>query len=162
MSPAGIGNHQSATAVADLLAEEVRLLGSFVELLHQERQLLQDGTVDALPALAERKSALAGQLADLNGQREKQLAAAGLGSGRPAMEAWLATGPAHRTKWQKLLELADLARNLNETNGKLVAILMQNNQQALATLLAAGGQLVTYGPDGQQTGGGGGRSFGSV
>lgn len=159
---AGVSRTPSATKVADLLGEEVRLLGAFVDLLRQEQQSLQQGTVDALVALAEKKSVMANQLTDLQGQREDLLAAAGLGKGRAAMDAWLTTAPDRRPRWQELLRLAEEARNLNELNGKLIGIQMQNNQQALAALLNAGGQFVTYGPDGQQTAGGGGRSFGAV
>lgn len=153
----------SATRVAALLAEEVRLLQLFLDTLGREQTRLSQGVVDDLTALAEEKSALAGQLAALCAEREGVLSPAPEG-GRAAMLAWLDSpaGKEQRPLWSRLLELAAQARNLNEINGKLVALHLQNNQQALATLLAAGGQLVTYGPDGQQQGGGSGRSLGSA
>jgi flagella synthesis protein FlgN len=80
------------------------------------------------------------------------------------MEAWLATpaGTAGRESWTKLLILATEARELNQINGQLIALHMQNNQQALAVLMAAANQAMTYGPDGQQRGSGSGRSLGSA
>jgi flagellar biosynthesis/type III secretory pathway chaperone len=58
--------------------------------------------------------------------------------------------------------MAEKARALNQTNGKLIATRLASNQQALATLMAAANQAALYGPDGQARPLGGGRSLGSV
>jgi flagella synthesis protein FlgN len=158
----------AAAAMAALLDEEIREVKVFVEVLRQEQALLAaGGRDDGLMPLVERKSELTTHLEAISKHREQLLAARGQGTGRAGMEAWLAAVPANdasRTRWQELLVLAAEARQLNETNGKLIGIHWQHNQAALATLMSAANRAMTYGPDGQQrTGsGGGGRSFGNA
>ena len=150
----------SAAPLASLLAQETEVLRRFLALLEREQALLAAGDVDGLTAVAPEKSAFAEQLGLLARQRESQLAAANC----PRMGDWLAR-PGHgalETAWQDLLDLARRAKDLNETNGRLIALRLQHNQQALATLLAATNQAMTYGPDGQQRGPGGGRNLGSA
>jgi len=154
----------AAVSLATLLAEEVREVESFVELLRQEQALLVSASnADHLMQLVERKSDYAARLKTLSDKREELLAADGYESGRSGMEAWLANTPGSiRSLWQKLMALAAEARALNETNGKLIRIHWQHNQAALATLMSAADRAMTYGPDGQQKGGGGGRILGSA
>ncbi len=150
--------------VAGLLDREFRALQSFVALLRREQTLLEQGSTESLAALAEEKLQAATELADFSASRDSKLIHSGLRPGRAGMEAWAATtaGAGYREQWRHLLELTAEARALNETNGKLIAIRLQNNQQALSILMAAADQAVTYGPDGQQQTGGGGRSLGSA
>ena len=130
-------------SVAAPLREEFEALQAFVGLLRREQALLTEGNIEALPLLTAEKSALAGRLGQLSGDRERA-------APTPGMEGW-----------QSLVDLAAEARALNETNGKLIALRMQHNQRALAILMAAADQDVVYGPDGQQRMGSG-RSFGSA
>lgn len=127
--------------------------------------LLQNGDAEGLPSLTERKSALAARLGELLRDREQALTSTGFKPGREGMEAWLvsqpAAAPAH-AEWQHLLKLAEETRREHDINGKLIAMHLQHNQQALAVLMSAGGRPLTYGPDGQQRGGGGGRTLGSA
>ena len=150
--------------VGGLLDREFRALESFVALLRREQSLLEEGSTDSLAALAEEKLKAATELADFSATRDSKLMHSGMQPGRTGMEAWTATpaGAGYRQLWQRLLELTAEARALNETNGKLINIRLQNNQQALSILMAAADQAVTYGPDGQQRAGGGGRSLGSA
>jgi flagella synthesis protein FlgN len=150
--------------VGSLLDREFRALQSFVELLRREQSLLTEGSTDELAALAEEKLKAATELADFSASRDSKLIHSGLQPGRPGMEAWTATaaGAGYRQQWHRLLELTADARSLNDTNGKLINVRLQNNQQALSILLAAADQAVTYGPDGQQRAGGSGRSLGSA
>lgn len=140
------------------------MLHSFVTLLRHEQSLLVDGKADTLGDVAEEKSGLSGQLALRAAAREDELDRRGYAAGRAGMDDWIksADGATSRRRWQQLLELAAEARALNETNGKLIAVHLQHNQQALNTLLAAVDQATTYGPDGQQRAGAGGRSLGSA
>lgn len=150
-------------SIAGLLAEELQALQTFVALLRREQALLTEGTVDTLPALAAEKSDLATTLGRILQAREQALKAAGLAGSRAGMEAWLdSSGASQRPAWQELLSLTAAARELNETNGRLINLRLQDNQQALAVLMAAANQAVTYGPDGQQRASGGGRSLGSA
>ncbi|MDD5247926.1 MAG: flagellar protein FlgN [Rhodocyclaceae bacterium] len=153
-------------AMATLLDEEIREVESFVGLLRQEQELLvAGGKDDALLPLVKRKSELTTRLEAFSARREQILATSGQGKGRAGMDAWLAAAPAadaSRARWPRLLALAAEARQLNETNGKLIGIHWQHNQAALATLMAATNRAMTYGPDGQQKTGGGSRSFGNA
>jgi flagella synthesis protein FlgN len=154
----------TAARLAELLEREVRQVEAFVELLRREQQLLGENAVDALQALVADKSRAAADLGDLAQGRDRLLADLGLAAGRAGMEAWVgsANGVRSQAAWHRLLALAADARSLNETNGRLIDIHLNNNQQALAVLMAAANQAATYGPDGQQKPGGGGRSLGSA
>ncbi len=152
--------------MAALLDEEIREIKAFVELLRQEQSLLAaGGKDDALMPLVERKTGFTTRLEALFARREQVLTAQGQGTGRAGMEAWLAAIPAadrSRARWEELLAMAAEARRLNETNGKLIGIHWQHNQAALTVLMSAANRAMTYGPDGQQKTGSGGRSFGNA
>lgn len=152
-----------ALLLGNTLSEEVRKLGEFVSLLQREQELLTRGDIEALLPLTENKTSLANQLAALSRAREDQLARLGPAGGRAGMEAWLASyGADHAKAWQKLLDLAAEARDLNAANGKLIGLHMQHNQQAFAILMAATNQAMNYGPDGQQQPELGGRILGKA
>jgi flagellar biosynthesis/type III secretory pathway chaperone len=115
------------------------------------------------------KSALAGRLGTILTERERLLTSHGSGTGRTGMDAWIssiadsAKASALRAQWHSLLALADETRTIHEVNGKLIALQLQNTQQALTVLLSAAGRPLTYGPDGQQRiGSGSGRTLGSA
>jgi flagella synthesis protein FlgN len=150
--------------VAGLLDREFRALQSFVALLRREQSLLEEGSTESLAALAEEKLQAANELSEFSAARDSKLVHSGLRAGRAGMDAWAASpaGAGYREQWQHLLELTAEARALNDTNGKLINLRLQNNQQALNILLTAAEQAVTYGPDGQQRTGGAGRSLGSA
>jgi flagella synthesis protein FlgN len=132
----------------DTLPTEISRLGEFIDLLQREQALLIQGDTEALLLLSEKKTALANTLAALAQERAAEMAEMGSDTISAA--------------WQKLLELAAKARDLNATNGQLISLHMQNNQQALAVLMNAANRAMTYGPDGQQTAGVGGRILGSA
>lgn len=96
-------------------------LQAFIEVLRREQEALAAGDIEALPPLIAEKTALA--------ERLNPLPASALAS---------------------LKDLAAEALALNEANGKLIALRLQHNQQALNILLAAANGAATYGPDGQQ------------
>ena len=151
--------------IGQRLAEELSELQGFCEALAAERAVLEKGQADQLPPIVENKSKLATRLGQLLTERERALTQLGLGDGRAGMEAWLAQRPQDskaRDKWQLLLTLAEEARKLQAVNGKLISLQLQHTQQALAALMSASGRPLTYGPDGQQRVGGGGRALGSA
>ncbi len=131
--------------LGDILRAEISRLGEFIDLLQREQELLIRGDTEALLLLSENKTALANALAALSQAREGQLVT-----------------DAHTPAWQTLRELAAKAKNLNETNGKLIGLHLQHNQQAFAVLMAAANRAMNYGPDGQQKIGLGGRILGSA
>lgn len=152
-----------AASLASLLASELQVLESFVVLLEREQELLAGGATELLTALSAEKSGTARELSRLAAERDGELSRLGHAPGRDGMEAWTgAAGSNSRDNWLRLLDLAAQARALNEANGKLIGLQLQHNQQALNILMSAVDQAVTYGPDGQQKPGGGGRSLGSA
>lgn len=154
---------RSAT-LADLVAQELGLLQNFVSLLRQEESLLTRREAGRLTQLAEEKSALVARLGALASAREDDLANRNLPSGRQGMDLWVASpeGASSRRRWEQLLVLGAEAKMLNETNGKLIALQLEHNQQALNAIMAAADKAATYGPDGQQKSAGSGRSLGSA
>ena len=151
-------------SIPELLANEISFLQRFCALLDEERNALTGAKAEDLPRIAEEKSTLASRLSALEASRDKLLHKSGLDIGRAGMDAWLETcanPDAERARWNILLELAAKARAENEINGRVINLLLKQNQEALAVLLSSGGGSI-YGPDGQQRTVGGGRSFGSV
>lgn len=155
----------SSSPLQNLLLEEVAQLRGFLDLLENEQQALIGGDVERLLPLAAEKNDLLRRLAQLGEARGKALLAAGLATDRQGMEGWLERHPepaGAKRVWQELLTLAEKAGALNQTNGKLIATRLANNQQALSTLMAAANQAALYGPDGQARPVGGGRRLDSV
>lgn len=150
--------------IGDALGEELARLQEFVGLLQREQELLKGSETEALLVLIENKNILANALAEQSRARENRLQALGLASGRAGMDAWLSSSgnTEERQAWARLLELAGMARELNALNGKLIGMHMQHNQQALTALLSAADNAATYGPDGQQQTGLGGRMLGKA
>ena len=146
----------SLAAIANLLDQTIGALKEFLAAVTDERHCLVKGDTSQLPAIADRKSALATRLSDLETRRDAALGAAGLGSGRAGVEAWIAARPAglrltaHKS-WQNYMDLAIKARDENELNGKLIAAHLQQNQQALEALLGNHAEGSTYGADGQRS-----------
>lgn len=152
-------------SLGQLLESEAREASAFVELLKKEQAMLVDGNVDGLLPLVEQKSAFTAKLGSLAEAREKIINDAGAGSGRSGMETYLSRQPdnkALRGRWEALLAVATEAQAMNQTNGKLIRLHLQHNQQAMNALMAAANQATTYGPDGQQRGPGSGRFLGSA
>lgn len=141
--------------MADLAAiteREVALIARFVELLREEQDSLRSTDPSRLPELAAAKAELAQQL---NGLEDERVAALGVGEGvkpRAAMDIWLAANPAQRAaaiNWQKLLTLAEEARQLHQLNAGLVALHLQRTQEALAMLNGRSTSETLYGSNGQ-------------
>jgi flagella synthesis protein FlgN len=152
-------------SLSELLVTELTELKRFCALLDEERNALTGAQADRLPDIATEKSTLAARLNQLEAQRDSLLAASGFPHGRAGIDAWLATRPkadAERGRWNELLKLALQARDGNETNGRLINILLKQNQEALSVLLSGGTESI-YGADGQQRNlAAGKRSFGAV
>ena len=160
--------HPDSGRLALKLHDELTELTRFRALLAQESALLQSTEIDSLPDLTTGKAVAAARLGELLKALEALLSAMNHGTGRSGMDAWLATLPDAVRKenaehWARLLLLGEECRNEHELNGKLIAIRMAQNQKAMTALLSAGGQPLTYGPDGhQRIGTGGGRTLGSA
>lgn len=137
----------------------------FLETLEDEQNALVKGEIDKLPELAQIKSGKVLELAQLADARNRFLAENGLGADQPGVTAWLSRPgvPAEAGEiWEELVAIARAARQLNETNGAMIELKLQHNQQALAVLMSAANQATLYGPDGQHLSGGSGRHLDKV
>lgn len=149
----------------DVLAREQAALDRFIDLLQQEQTALVDANVDDLQRISEDKQKQSEQLNDLARQRMALLQGAGFATDRAGVQAWLAQqSPAVQDIWQKLLDSAQAAQHLNQTNGTLIQTHLEFNQRALIALMQAANVANVYGEDGQpQAGPGtGGRSIGKA
>lgn len=149
-----------------LLAEEVKAVEGFLNVLKQEEAALVAADLDKLLVLVARKGECSTALNALVERRENAQRASGKPPGRAGMDAWVASlggssGEAAKW-WAKLLALAERARSQNEINGKLITLHFQHNQRALATLMAEANRAMTYSADGHQHSGGIGRLLGSA
>jgi flagellar biosynthesis/type III secretory pathway chaperone len=151
-------------SLSDLLVRELSDVRRFCALLEEERRVIIGIQADRLPDIASEKASLAGLISQLEARRDALLTKDGFGKGRSGIEAWLAGRPeadVDRRRWNELLELAMQARDGNETNGRLINLLLKQNQEALAVLLSGGAESI-YGADGQPRGlAAGKRSFGT-
>lgn len=153
-----------ANIPAATLDEEITKLREFIAILGREQELLTSADIDALMPLIDTKTGMANTLTALSRGRDDCLARIGLPGSRAGMEAWLkeSGNDQQRRGWQDLLQLAATARAINETNGKLINLHAQRNQQAFAALMSAANRAMTYGPDGQQQPGFGSRILGTA
>lgn len=158
------GSALPVSLLSQALGEELAALGKFIALLQREQELLKQADTESLLPLIEEKNLLANRLGTLAQARENELKRHALEAGRKGMEAWLARvgKDKDRQAWQKLMQLANEARDLNVLNGKLIGMHMQHNQQAFSALMNATNRAMTYGPDGQQQAGLGGRILGTA
>jgi flagellar biosynthesis protein FlgN len=108
-------------------------LEAFVAVLRREQDALTTGDIDALAPLIDKKTVLAEQLNQVS-----------------------------IDETAKYRDLVSEACALNEANGKLIALRLQHNQQALNVLMDAANTAATYGPDGQQQSGLGSRMLGKA
>lgn len=171
--PTGNKTRDVHALLARGLEEELLLLQNFIALLQREQQALTGGDIQLMLSLGDEKSRLATQLSLSAERRNSQLATVGFSSDRSGVESWIdqmaqvttqTSSPTSsiREQWSELLTLAAQARDLNETNGRLIGMHLQHNQQALNTLLSATHQAMLYGPDGQAQAAHSGRLFGSA
>jgi flagella synthesis protein FlgN len=144
------------------LRDEQQVIGSIVELMKTEQQLLISADADGLSTITPNKLQLAQRAATLSRVRHKALAAAGFPAGEAGMEPWLAVGgnAEQRDAWNRLLELTREAKELNRVNGMLVNRQLGQTQAALAELRGpAAAAAGVYGPGGQTVGTGPSRKF---
>ncbi len=141
-----------AAKLQTMLDGESAAVGSFIDLLRREQECLVRGDTDGVAAFIEPKSRCALELAGYADRRTSLLRSLGYGSDRAGMTRLLRerTGTASPalTAWQNLLKLAQTARLLNETNGKLIDSRLQVTQRALGALFSAARLPGAYAADG--------------
>jgi flagella synthesis protein FlgN len=152
--------HSFGTSPADSLDEEIKATHQLLQVLKLEQAQLVEANIDGLTALTEEKAKIVAKMSELARGRHSALAAAGCAAAEEGMQAWLnspAASVAAGKSWKELLTLAQVGKDLNRTNGLLIARHMTRNQTALNVLQGGtqGGAL--YGRDGQTTNQPGGR-----
>jgi flagellar biosynthesis protein FlgN len=140
-------------ALLTCLTEERQTAADFADLLAEEQAALMSGILlEILPAIVERKAALASKLAELAQQRGDCLETLGHANDRPGILAAIRQDARLAPVWKDLSRSAASARSLNLTNGMLLRTRMEYNQRALAVLREASGSRPAssmYGPDGR-------------
>ncbi|WP_417071076.1 flagella synthesis protein FlgN [Niveibacterium terrae] len=138
----------AAIRFSALLSENTGQLVHFVELLKHEQELLVEGRVEELLALAEDKTAAVRQMQNAENSRALALGADGIDPSAESVAAFVqGKGKTLEDAWARYLSLAREASELNQINGKLIRQHMQNNQLALSVLLSAS-EIPLYNADG--------------
>lgn len=156
----------SATAFADLLREEQSALAAFTALLQTEQEALVQGDADRVGALAGEKASQLENLTRLGALRQRHLAAQNLEASAAGVQDWIernaAIAPAVRAAWRHLLAQAQMAQQLNQGNGLLIAGRLQQNRIKLSALQNAAAADGVYRADGQLRPLRGARSIGQI
>jgi len=145
------------------IAAEHQHLDALVALMKQEQQSLVALDADELSTLTSQKNSLLQDLAALSRQRHAALMAAGCEGSEAGMEPWLTKGGNAdiRGQWERMLDAARQAKELNRVNGMLITKQMAHNQGVLNALRtptnAPAGAI--YGASGQTMGVGASRRF---
>ncbi|MBS0346763.1 MAG: flagellar protein FlgN [Proteobacteria bacterium] len=148
--------------LAVLIGEERDGLQKFIALLRQEEALLIAGKIDTLTTLAEEKTVLYRTLQRLSDDRTVMFSRVGARVSNENIRLALGSLPDALASWDDVIALATEAKERNRVNGQLIRDRLQNNQQALTTLLSAAEHPQIYGQDGQSRPTGGGRHLGSA
>jgi len=145
-------NQAFGTSPADSLSEEHKAIRLLTELLQQEQEHLVEANIDGVAALTEPKAEAAARMTELAAWRYRALAAAGFEPQEAGMKAWIASPAASQTaskSWNELIELAEVAKELNRVNGTLINKQIVRNQTILNVLQHGSQQSNVYGPNGQ-------------
>ena len=143
------------------IASERDATQGFIDLLQREQRTLQQADISVLISLTNEKAHRMQQLAQMADARKRWLVTFGHTSDRSGIECVLPDYPAASEVWKDLLQLAEMAMQLNKINGILTDQRLRYNQQALAVLQAATPRNSgLYGSDGQPQTLSGGRQLG--
>jgi len=138
--------------IAAITEREIALISRFVALLKDEQETLKRADASALPEISAAKIDLVEQLNLLEAERRTALGIVGDEKTRAAMVVWLANNPNDQTaavNWEKLLNLAQEAKQLHELNAQLVGMHLQQTSEALVILTRQAEQHTLYGSNGQ-------------
>lgn len=147
-----------ASALSQILTEELSSFGQFCLFLREEREALACNDSTALTRITVQKQEVCDKLINLEKARQAHL---GIGANNPA-EALKAIEPSLHLQWLRLIELAREAQNLNQVNGVIIETRLKHNQQALALLKSGAEITATYTAEGQSSNLGGSRLLGSA
>jgi flagella synthesis protein FlgN len=131
---------------------EVAALRAFIDLLRIEQKALVRGDSDQIAAFVEPKAQHMFELTRFGEERGRLLSSLGLGADRAGMERLLREhaggAAAPHNAWRQLLQLTETARQINTTNGTLIAARLSSTQRALNAIFSAARLPGAYGSDG--------------
>ena len=141
-------------ALLSTVTEEHATLEAFASLLvYEEKALAAVSPLETLPGIIEKKTELTDKLASLERLRDEQLRDMGLPGGWKGMELAVSDDARLAQQWKLLQSVVERARRANATNGLMIRVRMNYNQNALAILRGGMRQNANvYGPDGRMSG----------
>lgn len=144
------------TATPDLdalrhsLEQETDLVAKFVVLLEQEAEVLATGAEhDALTPITAQKNEYAEKLDKQSAERNACLNALGYDNDKDGLEAAISDNPDLYEPVRQLLEKTAQASILNTGNGRIIARVLNHNQQALDVLHHLTGRSSLYDASGR-------------
>lgn len=146
--------------IIQILDNELGASKELLDLLKAEQAHLIAMDTDALNVVTEQKTHLLARMTEMAALRSAAFAQHDLGTTAPAIGSRLAAlGTKALSLWNDLIVVATEAKELNRTNGVLIARQMANNQIALQHLQTGANAGRLYGPNGQSSTGATGRTF---
>jgi flagellar biosynthesis/type III secretory pathway chaperone len=123
---------------ADLLQSELTQLGRLEHVLQQEHTLLAQQDSAGLVENAKEKQSLIVSIESHGRERLQLLQAAGKGTDKEAVLAFVDTNPQLRDQWEQLEAVLLRCQKQNQVNGMLLEKGKQQTQQLLDILLGEG------------------------
>lgn len=142
------------TTQRDVLQQDIQLLQQIQSLLLTEQQHLERGEAWALPELTESKQNLTAEMDRRYAQRGPQLRELGLPSTMVGMREWMYRKQSTSLKadferhWNQFLTLINEIKQLNQMNGRLIEMHLQQIESRLKNLSKASAADQVYGADG--------------
>jgi len=142
---------QSYDEFVAAIYNEKRIVNLFVEVLKKEEIALTHGQIDELDLLVSEKAQLVEQLEELEKNREQYLLSFGCTPDKNGMHSWLSKQEDMELQavWNELIEMAKIAKQVNQVNGQMISTQQLYNQRAYLSLQSAAGNISLYGPKGQ-------------
>lgn len=131
----------SVESLNQCIQQQLKLLADFVQLLTTENQaLLADPSNQDLVEITTHKNDYARRLASLDSKRTALLADLGYADDAAGINSAMAAHPALKSAFNDLWQLADQAETINNENGQLLSIFIEDNQRAIGTLRSLMGE----------------------
>ena len=137
--------------LAELLGEEIALLGELQRLLEEERELITSARPEDLQRTTRARQERLGALARIEEQRRSLCSLHGQSTDRAGLERlrrWCDPRGALTALLSECAALAIRCRDLNDRNGVMVAAKMKRVSALLQTLTGRALRADTYGPRG--------------
>lgn len=133
------------------LEQEARLLSEFINILqHEASILIADASLESLNSITKEKSNYAEKLEHQSSLRNQQLQIMGYKENRAGLDTARLAHPQLSDAVYLVLEKTAQASMLNNSNGRIIARFLNQNQDALDALHHLTGGNTLYGADGRK------------